>query len=614
MATGGNCPATVAPDARGFDLPHHIAVDRAFNLYVVDRDNNRVLAFAGPVQTNQAASLVFGQASFTSATANANGLSADSLNQPHGVAVDATGNLYLADSSNHRLLAYDTPLVPKITGLSPNSSPVSSAGFRLTVDGPFFLPGSLVRWNSTNLTPTSATPTRLVVDVPPGFVATAGTATITVVNPNPSVGPANVVGFPIGSPPAPNPGDLVPDQVIGQPNFASFIANNGGSSATSLNGPRGLAVDRRNGRLYVADTDNNRVLSWPSVAAYVTGQPADRVIGQPDFTTVTPNTGGLSGKSLNHPAGVAVDGKGRLYIADTGNNRVLRFTLPPTTGTQPPSTALHGTADEEFAADAVFGQPDYFSSAPDSGGVSQFSLEQPQSVAADLYGNVYVADTGNNRVLGYSGETIDRTPTNPGAGLVLGQLNFGSDSANAGGLGVGSLWGPGGVATDVHGDVYVADTNNNRVLRYENPQRPGADTLADGVIGQVNYTSNRPNWNGVSADGLSYPRGVAVDDSGHVYVADSGNHRALAYDNPRFYDTHADYVFGQPDFQTNTVNYYGFAAQSYRAPAGVFVDPITGWLMIADPENHRVSVYSRPIPPGQRQGYLPLAPKGSIGG
>ena len=87
--------------------------------------------------------------------------------------------------------------------------------------------------------------------------------------------------------------DRYADTVLGQPDFMSWSPNNGGVSAQSLNKPGGIAVDPASGRLYVADTFNNRVLSWPSAASFASHAAADMVFGQGnDFTTNIANKGG----------------------------------------------------------------------------------------------------------------------------------------------------------------------------------------------------------------------------------------------------------------------------------------------------------------------------------
>ncbi len=117
--------------------------------------------------------------------------------------------------------------------------------------------------------------------------------------------------------------DTTAAHVFGQPDFTHNTANNGGLSASSLNSPIGVALDAQ-GNLYVADHANSRVLEYR--APLTTDTIADIVFGQPDFTH---NTGGLSATSLDNPGGVALDGGGNLYVADTSNHRALEYGLAP---------------------------------------------------------------------------------------------------------------------------------------------------------------------------------------------------------------------------------------------------------------------------------------------
>ena len=96
--------------AAGLNQPYAVAVDSAGNVYVADFQNNRVLEYNTPLTTDTVADLVFGQANFGSGLPNAGGISASSLNNPTGVAVDSEDNLYVADRSNRRVLKYNTPL------------------------------------------------------------------------------------------------------------------------------------------------------------------------------------------------------------------------------------------------------------------------------------------------------------------------------------------------------------------------------------------------------------------------------------------------------------------------------------------------------------------------
>jgi sugar lactone lactonase YvrE len=314
--------------------------------------------------------------------------------------------------------------------------------------------------------------------------------------------------------------DLVPDMVIGQPDFFSGVANNEGLSASSLNFPTDIAVDAA-GNLYVADSNNNRVLEYDT--PLTTDAVADRVFGQPDFTTGTPNTGGLSASSLWLPSGVAVDSSGNLYVGEFANNRVVVY-----------ENALSSDA----IADHVFGQPDFTTNTFNTGGLSASSLAIVQYVFVSADGTLFVDDLGNDRVLAY----FSPLTSDPIADRVFGKPDFTTppdEVENPPGVfscatpTATSLCDNRGLAVDNAGNLFVADggiSYNNpssRVVVYGNALN--SDNVADQVFGQPDFTSfgcqDGPN-------GLCKPRGVAVDAAGNLYVADWNNNRVLEYDAP----------------------------------------------------------------------------------
>ncbi len=578
-----NTPNNNGISASSLNLPVDVSVDAQGNLYVVEAGNNRVLEFNTPLTDGIIADRVFGQLNFTSGSVNGGGASAGAgtLNNPFGVLLDAQGNLYVADIGNNRVLEFDVPVpygTPTLSALSPSTVAAGSPAFALTVHGSGFVAGSTVRWNGSNRPTIFVTSLLLTASLSSADVAGGGPFAVTVFTPAPGGGTSTLINLPLYHR---NGQDTVADGVLGQPNFTANNSNNpllpGG--ANQLFGPFSVSVDRHSARLFVADTSNHRVLSWPNALAFANGQAADLVIGQPDFYFTIRNNGGVSATSLANPLSVAVDAQGNLYVADNGNHRVLEYTAPLSNG---------------MAANRVFGQGSSFTTAlPNNGGISANSLNSPYAVALDTLGNLYVADAANNRVLEYN------TPLTAGttADRVFGQLNFTSNTVLS--LSASSLNSPANVALDPQGNLYVADTANNRVLEYNLPLSAG--TVADHVFGQPNFTSNAANNGGLNANGLNSPNGVALDARGNLYLVDVFNHRVLEYDTPLTVDAAADRVFGQPNFISNTANNGGVSASSLSLPIGVALD-IHGYLFVTDSFNHRVLVYD----PDRLKIFLPL--------
>ena len=171
---------------------------------------------------------------------------------------------------------------------------------------------------------------------------------------------------------------IAAEGVLGQPDFTSYaliIPPN----ARGMSAPTGVAVDTA-GRLWVADYNNSRVLRFDSAAGAPLALPADGVLGQPDFTSYASTT---TASTMHNPTGVAVDSAGRLWVADEGNSRVLRF--------DGASGKPNGAP-----ADGVLGQPDFTSRTQ---ATTASGMNLPTGVAVDIDGYLWVVDYFNNRVL-----------------------------------------------------------------------------------------------------------------------------------------------------------------------------------------------------------------------
>lgn len=282
----------------GLSSPSAVALTFTW-IAIADAGNNRVL-LGNPTGFPIYPSNVFGQSgSFETNDRNKWGLSADSMAAPSGVAFDdsfSPGRLMVSDTGNHRVLVFALGPPPISTtaltclGQLDCKSGSPNRGGAPSADG-FSEPRGIAMWFDPKNT---ADPWR-------GFYV-ADSAN------------HRVLHYKVFSTSA--------DFVYGQgDDFGSAVPSKGGPSATSLRNPTAVAVER-NGSLWVADTGHHRVLHFPKGKNV-----ADRVLGQPDFTTVAPPTT-VSATSLRAPEGVAVASNGDVYVADTGHHRVVRFIKP----------------------------------------------------------------------------------------------------------------------------------------------------------------------------------------------------------------------------------------------------------------------------------------------
>ena len=329
--------------------------------------------------------------------------------------------------------------------------------------------------------------------------------------------------------------------VLGQVDYVSItpgLAQKApGTVNGSLNLPTAVATDGQ--RLVVADTNNNRVLIWNSLPTAINA-PADVVLGQPDFTSA-PNTDEVSATTLRGPQGVWLQ-NGKLFVADTGNYRVLIWNTIPTSNGAPADIVLGQT---NLGASV---QPPVTSLNP---AATATQLSNPVGVSSDG-SHVFVSDLGFNRVLIWN--SIPTANAQP-ADVVIGQPDMTSTQPNNSGPLCGSS-----STTDVNGNtvypacaktlnfprfvlsdgvrLFIADGGNDRILIYNTiPAANGA--AADGVLGQPDFVTDLVTNQGASllsttidntgsVDTIPSPTSLAFDGT-NLYVSDATNQRVLVY-------------------------------------------------------------------------------------
>ena len=391
-----------------------------------------------------------------------------------------------------------------------------------------------------------------------------------------------------------------PVKVLGDPNFTGTAANPLAYDSTGpnwvegreLNEPLGIALDNSVSPpiVYIADTGNNRVLAYKYATQLTAGAPADLILGQPDrFTNLPQGPAGALTTGLRAPSGLAVDSAGNLYVADTGDNRILRYPKP---FAQP--------AGYQFP-DLIIGQTTFTTSGGNSGGVTASTLLLTSGtsffphtgLAFDSSGNLWVADTGNHRVLRFPASVLSAGLNAPAADTAIGQTNLVSNVAATLRTSTTSLYYPTSVAFDASGNMLVSDSLD-RVLVFL--PKSGTNASASRILGVAVATASQPNPPAVSDVAVGNVTSTIAAGTG-IVVVDSSNNRVLVY--PAFSDwpaqatqfsPSATSVIGQTSFSNSMANEGGpVAATTLSSPVDAAAS--TTEVFVVDSGNNRILVY-----------------------
>jgi uncharacterized protein (TIGR03437 family) len=480
------------------NMPAGLALDKAGNLYVADSLNNRVrvVAPSGIINTFAGTGLPGSVGFFGDG-----GLAAQAfLFMPQGVAVDSSGNVYIADTANN--------MIRKVT----------TDGFITTIAG-----DSLAGFSGDTFLALNAEvnhPADVAVDSQGNvYIADTGNALIRRItndgNINTCAGSSSQIGYSGDGKAATLAGLIEPyaiavnaagdffiverqdarirlvdaakgniNTVVGNGSLG-FKGDGSAANAAILNQPTGIALDP-SGNLYIADSENYRIRK----AASGGGSGAISTIAGNGGVSYSGDGGQATKAQLNSPLGVAADSSGNLYIADTANNVVRKVTAAGAISTLAGNGTLGSGGDGSAATSA--------------------QLNAPQGVAVDASGSVYIADTGNARIRKVS--TTGAISTYAGSGTA----GFAGDGAAATSA---QLNLPIGLAFDSAGNLFIADYGNNVVRKV---------AAAGGVITTVaGNTVQSYGGDGQAATkaSLNGPQAVAVDNGGNLYIADSQNNR-----------------------------------------------------------------------------------------
>jgi len=527
--TGGTTASTIARPNSAFVSGH--------TLWVADEGNNRVLGYPAPYSTGEAATVVLGQSSFTTSSSTGE----NALSGPNEAYPDGNGNLWVADTYDNRVLEF----LPPFSDFEAPSVVVGQSSLGGTAPG----------LSATNLTQPAG-----VFVAPNGALWVTDTDNSRVLEYLPTQFGVTITasGLPTGTEWSATIG---PSDVSGTTTLTGSLIN--GSYAVNVVAPPGYSADPAYFTLTVSGSDQTFAIDFSAAAPnpFSAGMPATVVIGQPNFHSALVSTGpGLASASTigSDDYAAAFDSHGDLWVADTLDARVLEFTPPFTDG---------------MAASLVIGQSTLGGSSP---GLSPTNLSIPQGIAFDASGDLWISDTGNNRVLEY----VPPFFTGMAASLVLGQSTFYSQAGAASASGLGY---PTGLGFDPHGDLWVTDYDNNRVVEYVPPF--SNNESASSVLGQPNLLTAVP---ATSAAGERAPAWISFDSQGDAWVADSGNNRVVEYPAPLAPGEAATVVLGQKNLTTSST----IGPDSLSIPNGVLV--VRGNVWVADSGHNRVVEYSGP--------------------
>ena len=480
--------------AASFSAPGGVAVDANGYVYVADKGNNtiRKITPAGTVTTLAGTAGVTGHADGTGTSA--------SFNFPQGLAVDAAGNLYVADGGNFTIrLITPGGVVTTVAGQAGAPGTTDGTGNSATFGGLAGLgvdaQGKVYVADSENNAIRMITPTPM-----PGGGTSYPVTTFAGITHHVGSGDGNGLAATFNQPngvAVDSQGNVyVADsanctiRMITPTALVSTLAGtplaqgsaDGTGSAARFYQPQGLAV-APNGNVYVADAYNN------TIRLLAPGNRVSTFAGAASVSGSADGTGG--GATFNNPNGVVMDPAGNTYVTDTSNN-TLRMVTPAGV-----VTTLAGTAGQVGSSDGT-------------GSAAAFNA--PLGLAMDPAGNLYLADSGNNTI-----RKITPTPL-PGGGVSYPVTTLAGTAGTTGssdGTGPAARFHtPVGVAVDAVGNIYVSDGNNNAIRMI---------TPAGVVTTVAGATLPGSNDGAGAAASFRGPSGLAFDPVGHLFVVDSGN-------------------------------------------------------------------------------------------
>jgi hypothetical protein len=499
---GGACGDGGAATSAGVSYVYSLAVDGSGNVYIADSANYEIREFSvgGNINT-VAGNGTYGYSGDGGLATNAE------LSWPCGVAVDSSGNIFIADYNNYRIREV-TVSNGKINTVAGNGTFCDSGGAACG-DGGLATSAELsyvygVAVDSSDdifiadyyndaireVTASNGKINTVAGNGTFGFTGNGIPATNAVLNwpvaaTADSAGNIYIADFNncIVREVSATTGDIT--TLAGTPGACGYGGDGGAATSAKLSNAMKVAVYA--GNVYIADTDNcviREVNTSGDISTFA---------GTPGSCSYGGDGGAATSAQLSNPTGVAVDSSGNVYIADYGNNRIREVSGGIINTVAGAGTGCAGETD----------------TLGDGCPAINAELAAPADVALNASGNLYIADTFNQRIRIVNTSGIISTFAGDGS------TGYSGDGVPATAT---SLYDPWGVAVDSAGDVLIADTYNNRIRWVD-----GAGIIHT-VAGDGSYAFSGDGGLGTSA-ALYYPYGVGVDPSGNIYIADTYNGR-----------------------------------------------------------------------------------------
>ena len=504
-----------------------MAVDTFGNIYFVDRTNNRIRKVSA-------------------STGNISTIAGDGtthlIYQPYGIVCDNSGNLYLSSNNQILKLVINSG---ELTTLKTYPSGYTKPGYMaLDASGNIYFVDGIYPWIQ-KVSISTGTTTTVAGNETKGNSGDDSLATLA------KLWSTSAIAFdPAGN-------FYISDfynnsirKVTLNTGIITTIAGNGnkvgdGNAASSsfLNYPSQTVIDR-SGNMYIADQDNNRIRKVEAKTGIISTIAGTGIAGYNGD-----NIPAISAL-LNYPSGIALDRIGDIYIADQVNNRIRKITA--ITGL---ITTIAGIEVAGYNGDSIL--------------AISAKINDPEGIALDSSGSIYFCDRGNSRIRKITATTgiITNVAGN-------GTFGFSGDNSNAT---LAKIGGPNGIAIDGSGNIYFSEDLNHRIRKVTANTGIITTVAGNGIAGYGGDSDS------ATLAKINSPRGIAIDGSGNIYIADFGNNRIRMITNSTGI---ISTVAG--------VGVHGFSGDggpanqaSLSGPMGVCIDSI-GNLYIADFGNHRI--------------------------